>query len=240
MFNEEYLDSKLLTKQDVEKFAYDYIEHNKLDKQVNNISFTCRDNNWGNYSQTEKTISLNHDLLLSYLEDTNKNNDNKNIRINLNYIKVILHELKHANQMKTLQTRNKNVVIINALNESFEYVYSKLYDRAHDKFIIEYNADLESLIELNNLLNKFNSTYRKEITDEIYKKLSKYYILYDCPLKLFNILSNNPNTDYYDNYNYNKISLQDRILYGLPIKKSEIKKIKELKKHKEIDMYKHF
>ena len=85
------------------------------------------------------------------------------------------------------------------------------YDKYYDYFITEYNANLEASIYINKLVN--NTNLKHFNTKETLRLIEKAYKDEALGIKFLNLLGENM-----DNYNYEQLTIKERVLYGFPRK----------------------
>lgn len=238
-------DKKLITKVDIKNYIIDYVDENNLSKQVNKLTFEERTDSYGHYQRESKTVNIPYQRLLeSYINKIGKPIKEMDtydfIILNSSFLNIVNHELTHAMQVKILNDRSKDIVILKALQESFENVKSSVYKFMHDDYIIEYNAKLEVQFKILNILLDNDLGEYGNFLKPIYDDLIDIYSKTKCPLENYNYLVNSKNKEFFDNYDYSKISTQDKILYGLPITTNEKEKIKALRFMGNTNLYKFF
>lgn len=212
------------------------------------------DNTLASYHAYTKRITIYSNTIDSMIEKIEKDVKldyklSKNLYKNLTILQIILHELEHANQIRILN-KEKNV-------ESYLLCYSTIidYNKCVDADLL-YNlnpeerlADIKSYDEVINIYNLLE--YNDQ---ELLKLLEKDYN--NKLLKAFNFKNNNISSptikffkladklyilDYFDWYDDNQelmyqnskklYDLDERLLYGFPVKKEEyLNKKKVLKK----------
>lgn len=250
---------QILTKADLERFTSLYVNENRLQNEVRDISlsYVQDDNEFAYYDNDEKKIFVAYNYILKEVKENNDNNFYSYIipnplyeDVNLQLLQVILHELKHAKQHNIIKNCSKDEVIINALIDSFKYSQCNLYNEYNSEFIIEYNAELEASMELNELIVNNNLPDYNENIDKIIRNIGLYRYRsnqYRSLLHIFNYLVMSQSYSefflkdiYYNNYDYNNISSLDKILYGLPLEDKEVKLIDNLKNKQKVKTFEYF
>ena len=100
---------------------------------------------------------------------------------------------------------------VKILKVDFDQTDSDFYDKYYDYFITEYNANLEASIYINKLVNNTNLKHLN--TKETLRLIGKAYKDEALGIKFLNLLGENM-----DNYNYEQLTVKERVLYGFPRK----------------------
>lgn len=131
---------------------------------------------------------------------------------NLACVNTLIHELTHAKQDKIVkQEIDAKDAIYKILKVDFDQTDSDFYDKYYDYFITEYNANLEASIYINKLVNNTNLKHLN--TKETLRLIGKAYKDEALGIKFLNLLGENM-----DNYNYEQLTVKERVLYGFPRK----------------------
>ena len=133
---------------------------------------------------------------------------------------VINHELCHIMQKAIIMDNYvANELIKSIIEESIYYQKNpKLYNKYHDKYIIEYNANLKGLIDTKKFIE--NTKYNcKNINDLIINYINKSYYNMSPVEKFDKIIGKENNVSkYYNNPFYTQLTNDEIELYGLPKK----------------------
>ena len=211
-----------------ESFAMNYIKselNNKnLEKYNNGIYFNDKTDFLACYHYNKEFLIFNlkkiKNLIVSTLPDKQINNNKEALNCNISMLHVINHELNHIMQKAIiLDNYVENELIKSIIEESIYYQRNpKLYNKYHDKYIIEYNANLKGLIDIKKFIE--NTKYNcKNINDLITNYINKSY--YDMsPVEKFDKIIGKENnvSKYYNNPFYTQLTNDKIELYGLPKK----------------------
>lgn len=205
-----------------ELFEY-YIKYLNL-KTVNNIIFNNNEKSY--YEFNKKTINLNLNELYSIVlfdSYTINSSYDQILYINSQLLAYLLHEIIHAKQKNIVKGyENANKIVIDALKKSFKraYFHKKIYEEFHDYFIIEYNANIESQLMVKDFLNNLNLEYNLYHLNQILKY--GYNVI--SPIEReYKLLNKDLNIEKIENdKDFQKLSDNEKIIYGFPIKKEKI------------------
>lgn len=211
-----------------ESFTMNYIKselNNKnLEKYNNGIYFNDKTDFFAGYNYNKEFLIFNlkkiKNLIVSTLPDKQINNNKEALSCNISILHVINHELCHIMQKAIiLDNYVENELIRSLIEESIYYQRNpKLYNKYHDKYIIEYNANLKGLIDTKKFIE--NTKYNcKNINDLIINYINKsYYCM--SPVEKFNKIIGKENnvSKYYNNPFYTQLTNNEIELYGLPKK----------------------
>lgn len=222
------------------------IEYYELNSFISNIEYNY--NYIASYSFISKVLKFDIDNIIKSIDDRLKRSTSI---YNLNELKLleryeltcyetiytILHELEHVKQVKLVKTTDKNNLEVALIKDSI-YMLSinqGLYKKNHDIFPIERMAVIRSnssIIEMLKLdsdtANSLSSIYIKRCNS--YKKdyysndnfpLLEYVTSTNSELYYENILINKKNTKKILRKSKKNLSLNDRIILGLPITTNE-------------------
>lgn len=233
LYNKYYLSEK-----DVLRILKILITENNLNDVVENVIVDDHNKHLGTYVIKDKTISIN----VPYIIDNSHNWMNRypdqyserfSIRFaNLQILETILHELRHANQIKELNSKENTPIKI-IIQESLDIINSSwlikkaFYSLHKDCILIERDAYISSLIELLNINERLDiiSPFEKNeyMNSKLVKLIKNGYSKTNSPsekfLKLRNRISEyenlNSSTKDYDNIT--------KLSWGLPTPFEEIK-----------------
>lgn len=157
------------------------------------------------------------------------------------FILTILHELEHVKQIRTLETANGNTFEKSLIQNDLDIlsINPDFYKKEHDLFPIERMANINStskLIEILKIDSDFSSFINEAFNKDYNWFITRYYIYNKIPLLEYinitrsslyyeDILINKENSKKLLRRVKNEVSLDNRILFGLPITKKELTKI---------------
>ena len=211
-----------------ESFNMNYIKselNNKnLEKYNNGIYFNDKTDFLAGYNYNKEFLIFNlkkiKNLIVSTLPDKQINNNKEALNCNITMLHVINHELSHIMQKAIIMDNYvANELIKSIIEESIYYQRNpKLYNKYHDKYIIEYNANLKGLIDTKKFIE--NTKYNcKNINDLIINYINKSYYCMSPVEKFDKIIGKENNVSkYYNNPFYTQLTNDEIELYGLPKK----------------------
>ena len=208
-----------------ESFTMNYIKselNNKnLEKYNNGIYFNDKTDFLAGYNYNKEFLIFNlKKINVSTLPAKQINNNKEELNCNITMLHVINHELCHIMQKAIIMDNYvANELIKSIIEESIYYQRNpKLYNKYHDKYIIEYNANLKGLIDTKKFIE--NTKYNcNNINDLIINYINKsYYNM--SPVEKFNkiVWKENNVSKYYNNPFYTQLTNNEIELYGLPKK----------------------
>ena len=158
-----------------------YITKNNLTKQVQGLSFDFKARHLEELA-IEKSMGAyvnDYNLLIINRENIINNKPNQSKRVS-NYLLLctIFHELTHANQYYKIN--NTNGIENELYAKSFEAIMkdSFLYQRNHDLYPVEYNANIMSQIETTKLFldcGIFLESNLEPVAQKINYLINNYY-----------------------------------------------------------------
>lgn len=226
------------------------IDNDELDDYIKDIEYNYQSSALASYFYENKILKFNTDKILeesiNLYQIYNKIYDNDSFNeyffLCLSFLDVIYHEVEHVIQNKKMNTYNddsfeKELIYINNIAVD---VYPRLYKKYHDLFSIEREANINSCNKIRSIISnsEIYFKYSKNIFDKKYNKLiSEYYTKNSFPLLKFltiirvkllydDILINKNNTNIILKRTKKNMSLEDRIIKGLPLDKHEYHSIK--------------
>ncbi|MBQ3020911.1 MAG: hypothetical protein IJD92_01645 [Bacilli bacterium] len=163
------------------------VDYYSLNEYVESINITnYKDNNLANYNINKKTININFQKMILYIINNLPENINepkiKFLLVNLQILKILLHELEHVNQERKIR-----------LNNDLE---TKIYLRVQDW---EYAIKDKNLDYYNRILYNINPMERQANIVSI-KKILKFIGLTDN-IKIKNYFKNDYLFTIIKNYN---------------------------------------
>ena len=211
-----------------ESFTMNYIKselNNKnLEKYNNGIYFNDKTDFLAGYNYNKEFLIFNlkkiKNLIVSTLLDKQINNNKEALNCNITMLHVINHELSHIMQKAIIMDNYvANELIKSIIEESIYYQRNpKLYNKYHDKYIIEYNANLKGLIDTKKFIENTKYNY-KNINDLIINYINKSYYCMSPVEKFDKIIGKENNVSkYYNNPFYTQLTNDEIELYGLPKK----------------------
>lgn len=239
--------NNLISKPELRNFMIEYMIENNLENYVRNISLSSGYKKYGFYNDILQKINVNYDKII---EELSKNCNYKNnlincINVNSILINTAVHELTHAEQKKIIIDKTKEQIIRKALCRSFTESFRPLYLTNHDDYIIEYNAILKAKIITAQIMIDSGLGCYSNFNTMLYKFLYGAYFIKKnderlSPIEYFEKLNGNQNYKNYSKLNYENISSIDKILYGLPLTEHEFKKIYNLNRQNNINIFNYF
>lgn len=235
----------------IEKIISLVVSYEKLDKYIASINYNYDGSaSYGYISRILKfnisTIidEINKDYIFySGIYNLNENSClfNKYLFICFKAVIFILHELEHCKQIKRTETASTDDFEKNIIDNNLNIlsINPELYKKEHDLFLIERMANIRSYREVNEILKLdtslpmfisdiFNKNYVCLLVDNYSKQsypLLEYVntvgslILYD------DIFVNQKNTNKILKKSKKVLSIDDRLLYGLPLSNIEFNRI---------------
>ena len=211
-----------------ESFTMNYIKselNNKnLEKYNNGIYFNDKTDFLAGYNYNKEFLIFNlkkiKNLIVSTLPDKQINNNKEALNCNITMLHVINHELCHIMQKAIIMDNYvANELIKSIIEESIYYQKNpKLYNKYHDKYIIEYNANLKGVIDTKKFIENTKYNY-KNINDLIINYINKSYYCMSPVEKFDKIIGKENNVSkYYNNPFYTQLTNDEIELYGLPKK----------------------
>ena len=211
-----------------ESFNMNYIKselNNKnLEKYNNGIYFNDKIDYLAGYNYNKELLIFNlkkiKNLIVSILPDKQINNNKEAFNCNISMLHVINHELCHIMQKAIIMDNYvANELIKSIIEESIYYQKNpKLYNKYHDKYIIEYNANLKGVIDTKKFIENTKYNY-KNINDLIINYINKSYYCMSPVEKFDKIIGKASNVSkYYNNPFYTQLTNDEIELYGLPKK----------------------
>ena len=219
------------------KYITLYMEEHDLFEYINKIILT----NVCSYNQSTKILKINPDFADNIEFNKIMRKSTKNKLKNLMLTFMLNHELTHALQAKKEKENNyideyfkrEFIKSEDAAELDINNLDSKYYKKYHDIFLFESHADMNAIVEVNNLLKELNDTYPKELYNmHISKLITKLYKNNLYPIKLSNRMHNKIVTDLkelnprqFELFKREKIvldeipkySIHDLIIHGYPI-----------------------
>lgn len=202
------------------------------------ISKTLRFNITNILDDAKRSFNLRKNI---YESEINISNLEEYIYLCSTFILTILHELEHVKQIRILETTQEKTFEKSLIQNSLDIlsINPDFYRKEHDLFPVERMVNINStskLIEILKLDNDFSSFINKAFNDDYKRLITNYYIHKNIPLlEYINITRSSL---YYEDILINKenskkllrrvkkeVSLDNRILFGLPITKKELTKI---------------
>lgn len=190
-------------------------------------------------------ITLQYINLYPVMHNRNKIFFDKRLFILLGVIEVIYHELEHVLQVK------KNIILPedNFEKKLIEISYTtirecpNLYKKDHDLCSIEREANIKSCKKIKDILtldDLASDKIRKHFNNRYNKQLNKYYSDTDYPLLKFltategklaygDIPITSDNTEIILEETKKNLSFDERVLWGLPLDKTEQRKLRKVK-----------
>lgn len=237
-FIETMYESKILSEQYLAEFIEDYAIKNKLTNSLKGVGFVdptdkeTKEILDAPLGYSNKWIIIDRERmiydLLNFYNIKDYINGEQLTKINLAMVRMLYHEIVHAKQYDIIDGyRDANYEIADLLDNSFYYAhtYRDLYNKYHDLFLTEFNANMESAfmadLFYDRIIKKAMNVNNPYLDQSISMYLSQGYYI-DSPLDKFNKLTKqklNPAEG---------LETYDKIIYGMPINTTEYEKVKKL------------
>ena len=226
-----YLDGKSrISNEMLEELAYNYIKENHIEDYVKTININNKVDTMGQYNYDSCSLSINPEKNYNINRREIRNNafqlccSDKKIDLDIRVLHVLFHELTHAKQNFIKNEENNELSSIikneNILAENNIYAYHDF----HDKFIIEYNANMEGYLEIMKLLESNSINLNRIQTLAQYYFLSQYNVEDNKIISPYEWMTYVFGLDYVDTSN---LSFDKKILYGLPLGKDKYEDVKQ-------------
>ncbi len=227
-----------INEQDVYDFISQVAEAYKLEGYISKILFLKNESRCFSYSRSKTRLTIDLKWLLRYLGSKGDTFTTESEIFNLFFI--LLHEINHVFQWKKTDSEDDFEAQIYTLCLDF-IGYGELpkrihYHLLHEIYPIERMADIDALATLVNVALQGGFNYTGELNDLNYT-INRGYLLGKSPLELFLATIHSDFLKQQDFYDKNRSIMIDNIasIYtpaeilrlGLPIKKEEIKRIRE-------------
>lgn len=200
------------------------LNNRNLEKYNNGVYFNDNTDILACYNYEKEFLLFNlkriKNIIVSTLPNKQINNNNEALNCNISILHVINHELCHIMQKAIIMDNYvANELIKSIIEESIYYQKNpKLYNKYHDKYIIEYNANLKGLIDTKKFIENTKYNY-KNINDLIINYINKSYYCMSPVEKFDKIIGKENNVSkYYNNPFYTQLTNDEIELYGLPKK----------------------
>lgn len=242
---------KLPDKAFIEKIISLVVSYEKLDKYITSINYNYDGS--ASYGYISKILKFNISTIIdeinkdynfySGIYNLNENSClfNKYLFICFKAVIFILHELEHCKQIKRSETASTDDFEKNIIDNNLNIlsINPELYKKEHNLFLIERMASIRSYREVNEILKLdtslpifisdiFNKNYicllvynysKQSYPLLEYVNTTRSLILYD------DIFVNQKNTSKILKKSKKVLSIDDRLLYGLPISNIELNRI---------------
>lgn len=200
------------------------LNNRNLEKYNNGVYFNDNTDILACYNYEKEFLLFNlkriKNIIVSTLPNKQINNNNEALNCNISILHVINHELCHIMQKAIIMDNYvANELIKSIIEESIYYQKNpKLYNKYHDKYIIEYNANLKGLIDTKKFIENTKYNYNN-INDLIINYINKSYYCMSPVEKFDKIIGKENNVSkYYNNPFYTQLTNDEIELYGLPKK----------------------
>lgn len=231
----------------IEKIISLVVNYEKLDKYIASINYNYDGS--ASYGYISRILKFNISTIIdeinkeydfySGIYNLNENSClfNKYLFISFNTVTFILHELEHCKQIRKFETActddfEKNIIDNNLAILS---INPELYKKEHNLFLVERMANIRSYREVNEILKLdtslpifisdiFNKNYFYLLLDNYSKQsypLLEYVNTVGCLILYDDIFVNEKNTSKILKKSKKVLSVDDRLLYGLPLSNIE-------------------
>lgn len=221
--------NKVINQNNIIDLADYFLNKMNLKKYVKNINF---DNSYCSFYDNETfEINLNYNHMIEYAIS----NYSDSYCINYEMIFYLLHEISHSLQTKIIY-ESKQKLLASIYEDSYDRIkyFYDLYQTYHDDFLIEYNADLNGLIEASNFMRKLKNYAGDDyelinyILKNGYQKNNKLII---SPVQKESIIVDEQFNykEIINNKDYKKMNNYQKVLHGLPIEENTFNKFDDIK-----------
>lgn len=190
-------DNYVMKENDLLEVVYHYIVENELELFIRDVNFNDKLDDIARYSDSKNIIEINMQRLMEVctmwsnkLQKTYHIDDKYYTYLENYYLLFSLfHEISHASQKKQHDflglTTNKVFMFLYELNEKLQYDNSDLYNRCHDLFPMEIDANNTGLLRSYNLMSHTKLPNREKKIMHLqyvnsllanYEKINKYRI----------------------------------------------------------------
>lgn len=249
-----YLDMNpdILTTEFILNYISRYIDEHNLFSYINKIVFSDK----CSYNRKTKELNINPSFTTNIEHKKFITKKNKNKLNNLIFLFMLNHELTHVLQSKIEKEKQdidiffKKELIKSEIiaGKDVHFLNSKNYERYHDFFLFESHANMNAIIEVNNILKELNDKYPKEIYNMYASKIITIPYHEDIyPIKISNRIYNKIiknlkeiNNNEFEHLKYEKLDeknipaydLKKLIIYGYPIPNEIYKYFTDIKQGK--------
>ena len=248
VLNRYIKEKKVLDKVGCDELVKSLILYNELSNYITNINYINTTDYNMSYSYFDKTININMNYINNIttynkeLLDILKIHDEIIIK-NLDILHALLHEIMHARQYKIIDTIDDNLIkdiLIKSLssskdNQNDNYIEATKDISLYSLMPSELNAEIEALKQTSIIINKLNINEKYKY-NSFYELSIKLLQIRSYDNKLFKVIS--PIEKFIKRRNkyikekiiinkkdIYKYSLDERLSYGLPIKRNEYVKL---------------
>lgn len=183
------MDKEIFSTNYLDDFVEFYCRNNNI--IINDIGYENLNKGYASYDRNNGNIIFDREKLISHF------NDKEIKRINLECLKILVHEMTHANQfMITSNKKESNEIIRTILNKEIELEkrpdFLEFYNKYYDYFVSEYNANMVA----NSFILKLGYRVDIKINDNLVSDFLK-------------IIGDDIN-----NYDLSTLTKKEKILYG--------------------------
>lgn len=231
----------------------DVIIDKELKKYIKNVEHNYQSFALASYLYENKILRFNIDMIIvqysNFYQAHKKIYDiddfNKYLYMCLSVLEIIFHEVEHVVQSKKINTLpvddfERQLIEISTIAVE---VYPDLYDKRHDLFFIERDANIKSCQKIKEMISLCESSprsIRNNFNKRYNQLVNKYYSYDNYPLLMFLDITHGKlsyNDLPIEEYNTERIlastkdnlSFEDRVLMGLPLDRKEYHKLRRLK-----------
>lgn len=222
------LNGHIFSREEIEDIAYLLIDFIEIDDYVSDIIFDVPGIDFGTYNFYTKEIKFSYDNLVQIGDIDYKSSsltDNRNAFINMTMLQTLFHEILHA--MQNYIAFNTDWPLAPLLKLDIVYfddhtISDEDYDRYHDLFLIEREANITAL---ENILSIIKKHLKDEELYEYFKNRLDGFMI-DCYYKDGDTVTSPIEFVYGDLYGLeapcvHNMDLYDRIKLGFKISVSE-------------------
>ena len=250
IINDYTMDKKVLDKEAIKKIVDIIINKNHLNQYVKELVFDEKTTSNTRNFYTLVKYNFENRIILIYLETIEEYLSEKNkkylkdkyeeiLYLNFEYLKIILHEIRHADQMKFQKETDRSVI-----KELLDFcdmtalISEKKYDQAWEYDPKERDAEnfananiVKLLYEYDRLATTPLFLLNKELDKSIFNGYSSNIQIYPF-IKYLNINYKDSSVlcDWFSEEEFSKVALKYRFNYGLKLSSHEYEQMLSMKK----------
>lgn len=243
-----YNNKKLISKDFIGYFIFNYVDILELNEVVKAISFSRSPDTLVAYSPKHLSITISRNntfnrMLIAKEKRIEQLTEIEVLIMCIRFLEMLFHELTHAKQEMIIRSIKETNPLIRQILLEDAHIFrwqNHLYDRFYDDFITEYNAKIMSKVMISYFLNDYPSlkeNSKLNINEELYKMVKNYYNKdgkINYPIIRFKQISSNNfcEDDIIRMEGFNSLTKFEKIKYGMPLDDITIDKLEEIPKVK--------